>query len=201
LSFWAIHSGTTRPSTGCPGSEDRTGTAWALSPPGTIPVPAAEPVPLTEARDRGIAAWVNESLRGDGPCLERGGPSTLARDSRLGALSDEAGPQPASPARSIRLRSIVRHDRDRRIFSGLSGGAGDGGSGTVHTKVPLPRCCVGPWPETDRRPDHAVMDVRLVVNVCVQREGRVRGGDSPTGYRLHRASILYVPLGWKSRWV
>jgi len=56
LSFWAIHSGTTRPSTGCPGSEDRTGTAWALSPPGTIPVPDAEPVPLTEARDKELAA-------------------------------------------------------------------------------------------------------------------------------------------------
>jgi hypothetical protein len=103
LSLWAIHSGTTRPSTGCPGSEDRTGTAWGLSPPGTVPVPDAEPVPFTEPRGTGLAARVtgaNGSLRGDGPCLDRGGPPTLARDSTLGALSDEAGPQPASPTSS-----------------------------------------------------------------------------------------------------
>ena len=40
-------------------------------------------------------------MRGDGPCLDRGGPPTLARDSRFSALSDAAGPQPASPAKSI----------------------------------------------------------------------------------------------------
>jgi hypothetical protein len=117
LSLWAIHSGTTRPSTGCPGSDDKTGTAWGLSPPGTVPVPEAEPVPFPGARDTGLAAWVtgvNGLLPGDGLCLESGGLLTLARDSRLDALSDEAGPQPASPARSIRLRSSTRCGLSRR---------------------------------------------------------------------------------------
>jgi hypothetical protein len=157
LSFWAIHSGTTRPSTGCPGSEARTGTAWGLSPPGTVPVPAAAPGPFTKARGTGLAAEVNGSLRGDGPCLDRSGPPTLALGPRFGALSDEAGPQPASPARSVRLRSSVRcehsrrrHGRDGCIASDLSGGAGDGGSGTVRTRVLLLRRCVGCWPETNR---------------------------------------------------
>ena len=44
--------------------------------------------------------------------MERVVLPTLAFGPRLGALSDEAGPQPASPARSIRLRSIARDDRD-----------------------------------------------------------------------------------------
>jgi len=109
LSFCAIHSGTTRPSTGCPGSEDRTGTAWGLSPPGTVPVPAAASVPFTKARDTGLAAGVNASLRGDRPCLERDGPLTLARDSRLGGLSEAAGPQPASPT-SSEERTAKRSD-------------------------------------------------------------------------------------------
>jgi hypothetical protein len=111
LSLWAIQSGTTRPSTGCPGSEDRAGSAWGLSPPGTVPVPEAEPVPLTEARGKGLAAWVNASLRGDGPCVDRDGPSTLARDSRLGALSDEAGPQPASPTSSEQTTATSQQRR------------------------------------------------------------------------------------------
>jgi hypothetical protein len=100
LSFWAIHSGTTGPSTGCPGSEDRTGTAWGLSPPGTGPFPDTAPISFPEARGTELAAWVtgvNGSLRGEGPGLERVDPPTLARDSRLGALSDETGPQPVSP--------------------------------------------------------------------------------------------------------
>src|SRR5882762_8867255 len=97
LSFWAIHSGTTRPSTGCPGSEDGTDTAWRLSPLGTVPVPASAPVPFTKAKGKGLAAGVNPSLREDESCLDRDGPPMLARNSLLGALSDEAGPQPASP--------------------------------------------------------------------------------------------------------
>jgi hypothetical protein len=111
LSFWAIHSGTTRPSTGWPGSEDRTGTAWGLSPPGTVPVPDTEPVPFIEARDTGLAAGVNGSLRGDGPCLDRDGPPTLAFGPRLGALSDEAGPQPASPTSSEQLAATSQQRR------------------------------------------------------------------------------------------
>ena len=92
--------------------------------PGTIPFPDAEPVPLTEARRTGLAAWVTGVkglLPGDGPCLGRGGPLTLECESRLGALSDEAGPQPASPARSIRFRSIARHDCDGDMPLDLSG--------------------------------------------------------------------------------
>ena len=104
----AIHLGTTWPSTRCAGSEDGTGPAWGLSPPGTVPLPDAEPVPFTEARGTGLAAVVKGSLRGNGLCLDRDSPSGLARGSRLGALSDEAGPQPASPARSSRLRSSTR---------------------------------------------------------------------------------------------
>ena len=108
LSLWAIHSGTTKPATECPGSEDKTGTAWGFSPPGTVPVPDMEPVPFSEARGVGLAAEVNASLFGDGPCLDMSGPLTLARSSRLDALSDEAGPQPASPTRSSRLRNSPR---------------------------------------------------------------------------------------------
>ena len=85
-------------------------------------------------------------LPGNGLCLETDGPPTLARDSRLGALSDEAGPQPASPARSIRLTSSPRrghsrhrHGRNGRMSSGLSGGAVDRESVTVHTRVTIDR--------------------------------------------------------------
>jgi hypothetical protein len=100
---------------------------------------------------------VTAPLRGDGPCLEKGGPPTLTRDSTLGGLSDVAGPQLASPAKSIKLRSSARRghsrhrqDRDGRMSSDLSGGAGDGGSGTVRARVLLLRRCAGCWPETNR---------------------------------------------------
>ena len=53
--------------------------------------------------------------------MDRRDSVTLARESRLGALSDEAGPQPDSPARSIRLRSSTRYDRDELISSDLLG--------------------------------------------------------------------------------
>jgi hypothetical protein len=151
LSLWAIHSGTTRPSTGCPSSEDRTGTALGLSPPETVPVPDAEPFPFPEARGAGLAsvvAGMNESLRGDEPCLDRDDPSTLALGPRFGALSDEAGPQPASPARNSRLRGIARHSRDGRMSLDLSGGASMGiGNGSREDPIlrrwPLARH--GPW--------------------------------------------------------
>ena len=111
LSFWAIHSGTTRPSTGCPGSYDRTGIAWGLSPPGTVPVPDTEPVPLTEVRGKGLAAGVNASLRGGGPGLPRNCPSLFAFGPRFGGLSDVAGPQAAGPARNSTLRRTARRNR------------------------------------------------------------------------------------------
>lgn len=63
-------------------------------------------------------------MLGDGLCLERGGPPTLARDSRFGALSDEVCPQPTSPARSIRLKRSAWHDRDGRMHLDLSDDAG-----------------------------------------------------------------------------
>lgn len=128
----AIHAGTTSTSTGTAGFEDGTGAAEGLSPPRTIPFPDAEPVPLTEARGTELAARVNGSLRGDGLCSGRGGPPALARGPRFGALSDEAGPQPASPARSIRLMNGARRGYSRRrrgrdgcMSSNLSGDAGD----------------------------------------------------------------------------
>ena len=134
----AIHAGTSRVSTGSVGFEDGTGAAEGLFPPGTLPFPDIEPVPFSEAGGRGlavgvIAAGVNGSLRGNGLCWDWGGPPALARAPRFGALSDEAGPQPASPARSIRLMSgtrcgpsRLRHDRDGPMSSGLSGDAGNG---------------------------------------------------------------------------
>lgn len=126
LSFWAIRSGTTKPSTGCPGPEDESGPVRGLSPLGTVPISDAEPVPFPKARGVGLAnsvTGVDELLRGDGLCLERDGPSSLARGGRLGALSEEGGPQLASQARSIKLRRSARYDRDGRISSDRSGGA------------------------------------------------------------------------------
>ena len=132
LSFWTISSGTTKPSTGCSGPEDTTDTGWELSPPGTVPIPDVEPVPLTEAMGTGLSAWmagVDELLLDDHGFDDAAGPLALARDSRFGALSDEAGPQPASPARTTRLRSNLRRGSSRfgygcdgGMSSGLSGG-------------------------------------------------------------------------------
>jgi hypothetical protein len=70
----------------------------------------------------GRVTGVNGLLPGDGPCLEREGPPTLARDPRFGALSDDVCPQPDNPVKSIRLRDSIRHDRDGDIFSNRSGG-------------------------------------------------------------------------------
>src|SRR5205085_2371702 len=111
LSFWTIRSGTTNPSIGCPGSEDRTGTAGGL-PPGIVPVPEAEPGSLTEARGEGLDDGGDAPMRGDEPCLEKGGSPMLVFCPRFVVLSDEADPQPPSPVRSIRIMSIARHDLD-----------------------------------------------------------------------------------------
>ena len=53
-------------------------------------------------------------------------PSTLALGPRFGALSDEAGPQPASPARNSRLRGIAIHSRDGRMSLDLQVALGMG---------------------------------------------------------------------------
>jgi hypothetical protein len=164
LSFWAIHSGTTKPSTGCPGSEERSGTAWGLSPPATIPVPDDSPGPLTETRGTGLAAWVTGIkglLPGDGPCLETDGPLTLAFGPRFGALSDEAGPQPASPARSIRLRKSARHDRDGRMSLDHS----DFAAMRDRERSARGSSAEGmdPGPRLTGRPDEEMMNARLGV--------------------------------------
>ena len=90
----------------------------------TVSFPDGIPGLSPEARGTGLAAGVtgvNGLLPGDGPCLDRGGPPTLARDPRLGALSDEVCPQPVSPVRNIRLRSSARYNRDGRMSSDRSG--------------------------------------------------------------------------------
>ena len=76
---------------------------------------------MTEASGTGLAIAVNASLRGDEFCVGGNDPSMLALNPRFGTLSDEAGPQPAIPGRSIRLRKIVRYDRDGDISSDLFG--------------------------------------------------------------------------------
>lgn len=122
----AIHAGTTKDSGEFSGLVDGTDTARGLSPRGTVSFPKAELVPSTEAMGTGLAAGATGAtglLSDDGPCLERGGPFTLARGPRFDALSGEVCPQPASPVRSIRLRRNARHDRDGRMFSDRSGGA------------------------------------------------------------------------------
>lgn len=141
LSFWAIDSGTTKPPTVCPGSEDRTGPVEGLSPPGTVPIPDAGPGPLTEASDESLDDGGDASLRGNGPCLDKGGSPILVFCPRFGALSDTGDPQAVSPPRSIKLRSSARwrHGRCRDgcsggIFSGLSDNAGDEG---IKSGVPV----------------------------------------------------------------
>ena len=101
--------------------------------PGTVFFSGTEPVPFSEARGAGLAvsepvAKAKGSVRGDGFFWDEGSSPTLARGPRVGALSDDADPQPASPARSSRLMSRVRRGRTRsrdgcdgRMTSGLSG--------------------------------------------------------------------------------
>ena len=130
----AIHVGTSRGS-GESAGLDGIGTARGLSLPGSVPFPATISVLFPEAIDAGFVVGVtevNELLPGDGPCLERGDSLTLAWDSRLDTLLDEACPQPASPATNIRPRRSAKRDCDGHMFSGLSGEAGDGISGMVH---------------------------------------------------------------------
>ena len=125
----------TRASIGFAGFADGAGAALGLSPPETVPSPGRGPVPFFDARAAGfavggLAAEAKGSVRGDGFFWDEGGPPRLARGPRVGALSDDADPQPASPARSIRLMSNVRRGqtrsrggRDGRMPSALSGDA------------------------------------------------------------------------------
>ena len=88
----------------------------------TVSFPDGIPGLSPEARGTGLAAGVTGVyglLPGDGPCVDRGCPPTLARDPRLSALSDEVCPQLASPARSSRLRRRVRLDCDKSMPSDL----------------------------------------------------------------------------------
>ena len=75
----------------------------------------AEPIPLPKTSGIGLA-WLT-GVYGlspdDGLCLDLSGPLMPARDSRSGALSDEAGPQPVSPTKSVRVRTRVRYDQSR----------------------------------------------------------------------------------------
>ncbi len=115
VSSLAIHAGTTKGGSVSVGLVDGVGSAEGLPSPGTVSFPDAATVSFPEVRGPGLearVAEVNGLLPGDGLCLETDGPPTLPLGPRLGELSDEAGPQPATAVRSIRLRSIPRHDRD-----------------------------------------------------------------------------------------
>ena len=128
----ANHAGTSRTCIGFTGFVEEAGVVLGLSPTGAVPFPGREPVPFSETRGAGLAVVVlaaeaKGSVRGDWFFWDEGGSPRLARGPRVGALSDEAGPQPASPARSIRLMSSIRggqtgcrDGRDKRMPSGLS---------------------------------------------------------------------------------
>jgi hypothetical protein len=125
--------------------------------------------------DSGLAALVagvDELLLGDALCFAAAGPFTLARGSRFGGLSDEAGPQLASPARSTRLRNITRYERDRCISSDRSRGMvmGDEERST-------PGCrCFDAVSEAESRwtssQDEQLRNARLVVKLCIQSKRR-----------------------------
>jgi len=107
-------------------------------------------------------------LLGDAFCFAAAGPFTLARGPRFGALSDEAGPQPASPARSTRLRSIARYERDRCISSDRSRGTV---MGDEERSTPGCRCFDAVSEAESRRigpPDEDMLNARFVVKVCVR---------------------------------
>lgn len=112
---FAIHAGTTRVSIGSADFADGAGAVLELSPIRAVPLAGTGPVLFSEARGAGLTvAELAAEARGS------------IRDG--GAFSDEAGPQPASPARSNRLMGSVRQrqtgcrdDLDRLMPSGLLG--------------------------------------------------------------------------------
>lgn len=99
------------------GLVDEADIGMRLSPPATVRFSGATPVSFPDARGTGLTAGVDGLLCTDGLRWETGGPPTLACAPMFAALSDEPDPQPDSPARSIRLRNIARHDRDGYISS------------------------------------------------------------------------------------
>ena len=107
-----IHVGTTRGFSEPSDSVDGANTVGRFSPIGMVSFPAAVPDKFPKVRDTGFGAGVNELLLGNGSCLGRNGVPTFARDPMFCVLSDEVCPQPASPVRSIRLRSITRFSRN-----------------------------------------------------------------------------------------
>ena len=92
------------------GFVDAAAPASRLSPPVSPPFPGAGPVVFPEARDTGFpfaATGAMESLSGDEPCVEMDDSLTFTRCPRFDMLSEDAGPQPASPARRIRFRTAT----------------------------------------------------------------------------------------------
>jgi hypothetical protein len=126
----AIHAGTPRGSAG----------RASLGPPGERP----------EARGDGLAASGTGSWGDDGLGCETGGdsdgPPRLAWGSRLGAWSDGAGQQAASPTSSKRPRRSARRGhgtgrqgREGRMAADLSGDGVAAGSGAICASVLLMR--------------------------------------------------------------
>ena len=97
-----------------------------------VPFPGTEPVPFSEASGTRfavaeLAAEAKGSVRGGGFFWDEDDSPRLTRGPRVGALSDETGPQPVNPVRSTRLMSSIRRGqtgsrdgRDKRMPSGLS---------------------------------------------------------------------------------
>ncbi len=95
-----------------------------------------------DAKGTRLAAGLTGSLCEDGLFCDTGcdsdGPLRLARDSRLGEGSDDAGPQADKPTSSKRLRGHIRHGaskcgqaRNERMSSELSVDEVEAGSGIV----------------------------------------------------------------------
>jgi hypothetical protein len=114
---------------------------------------------------------------GDGVCLERGALLPLARDSWPGALSDEAGPQPASPARITRLMSSLKRRGSRDgCDAGISSDLSDGVvMGDEERSTPGCRCfdavseAESRWTSSQ---DEQLRNARVVVKLCIQSKRR-----------------------------
>lgn len=130
----AIHAGTTRSSIGFADFADEPEATFELSSIATVLLPGIDPVPFSKASGTGLAiadgaGEAKGSVRGGWFFWDEGSSVKLARGSRVAVLSDEADPQPASPARIKRLIGSARDEqtatkggRDGRMPSDLSGG-------------------------------------------------------------------------------